>query len=490
MCECSTIRGYSVKYDILNKLREHLYNKQTSKNTADRYYFAVVKLLKDLQFNNVKEIDKEVLNSKIASVSKKNNFSAVKNGLQALQEIEPNLDLPDENFFKSQSARKRNRTKKVKEPLILDSTKRKINSLKDNKYKLPYRIMLKTGLRVSEVSGIKKDDIEINNKKIKINVEKAKGGKQRTITFSDKYLAKKLTEYIGDKKQGNIFPAASTLKNKANELGIQCHDLRRIAAIQHKKQLKANGESEESANKSTKKLLGHEKFETTEIYLKNKKLKDKTEIVNVPMPEVYRPLFFDKPETFAEEQECLNKFSQSELNYFQRLIKAEPQITKDIQSIVEKFNGKMGGLEYRVKTPSSIYEKMHEREEKTKIKRMSDIIRYTGLYDINELAEQTEKTLNEFKNKDYEIKKIKNTWLEKNAMYRGINVQLVSPTGEKLEFQSHYQASFDLKNGELHRLYDKYRKLENDDIEKIMLEKQMIILSNQLPIPKNIERVK
>lgn len=52
------------------------------------------------------------------------------------------------------------------------------------------------------------------------------------------------------------------------------------------------------------------------------------------------------------------------------------------------------------------------------------------------------------------------------------------------------EKSFDLKNGLLHDLYEKYRDTNTSDRERMKLFKEMIDLSNGLEIPKNIERVK
>jgi len=57
--------------------------------------------------------------------------------------------------------------------------------------------------------------------------------------------------------------------------------------------------------------------------------------------------------------------------------------------------------------------------------------------------------------------------------------------------QYHTLESFDLKNGELHKLYEKQRKLLDDESEEYLeIEDKMIELSSRLTFPKNIERVK
>ncbi|VMC42962.1 phage putative head morphogenesis protein, SPP1 gp7 family [Streptococcus pneumoniae] len=67
---------------------------------------------------------------------------------------------------------------------------------------------------------------------------------------------------------------------------------------------------------------------------------------------------------------------------------------------------------------------------------------------------------------------------------------VVEKDGINFEMQYHTQESFDLKNGSLHELYEKYRDTNTSDLERMKLFKEMLDLSNGLEIPKNIERVK
>ncbi|HEU4107892.1 phage putative head morphogenesis protein, SPP1 gp7 family [Streptococcus pneumoniae] len=88
----------------------------------------------------------------------------------------------------------------------------------------------------------------------------------------------------------------------------------------------------------------------------------------------------------------------------------------------------------------------------------------------------------------YKIVKVKNTWLV-DGPYKGVNT-VVEKDGINFEMQYHTQESFDLKNGSLHELYEKYRDTNTSDLERMKLFKEMLDLSNGLEIPKNIERVK
>jgi len=261
-----------MKYDFLKDFKQFL-NLRFNKNTADRYYYAVDKVFKDIQFNSIEEIDVDFVYAELNKTRTKNDFSAVKNGLKQFQKLYPTFGLPPETYFKSESAKRKNHRKKVKSPLFADEINHKINGLHNDKFKLAYRLMLKSGLRVSETAALCKSDIEIDGGEIKINVRHGKGGSNGVVTcMPDKYLAKRLERIKSHKGGGDgLFYSAETMKHKAVEMGIECHDLRRVAAITHRNRniknvgvYKANGE--------VKDFLRHKRFSTTKRYLFNKKL--------------------------------------------------------------------------------------------------------------------------------------------------------------------------------------------------------------------------
>lgn len=204
------------------------------------------------------------------------------------------------------------------------------------------------------------------------------------------------------------------------------------------------------------------------------------------------PACFDglSEESKAKQYEALDKMSDEEKKAYFDIIEKEPAITADVQDVANKNGGELQGLEYRVKTPSSTFEKMHEREEGTDIGEMKDVIRYTEIYSPDKLAEGTNASLRDFESRGYTVDKVKNTWDDENTAYRGINANLTSPDGQKFEVQFHTQESFDLKNGELHSLYEQRRTMADDDPRAADLDDRMSELSSQLERPDNIDEVK
>ena len=159
--------------------------------------------------------------------------------------------------------------------MILDTINRKINAIEDEKLKFAYRLMKVSGLRVSEVAMLERQDLQFKENQLLVHVRHGKGGSNGVVTcLADPYLVSKLKNYVADKSEGErLFYSASVMKKKAWKLEIECHDLRRISAITYHKQLRSEGKSVEEADELTKQFLRHERFSTTKRYLYNRKLK-------------------------------------------------------------------------------------------------------------------------------------------------------------------------------------------------------------------------
>ena len=263
-----------MKYDILEPFKEYLYS-QLPANTARTYYAAINKLFKDIQFNSLEQIDKDWINEKCREQFKtRNEYSAVKNRLKRQKEYDSTLQLPSEDEFHTVSIKKRNRRKKPPKTIYLKPTQRKINQLSDEKLRFAYRLAMVSGLRVSELADLETADIEISDEKIWVTVKHGKGGHGGKIECSpDSYLQKKLPDFLEEHKTDErLFYSEVYLRQKATELGIECHDLRRIFAITTRNALKKEMPVEE-ANAIVQQRMRHARFSTTKRYLFNRKLK-------------------------------------------------------------------------------------------------------------------------------------------------------------------------------------------------------------------------
>lgn len=260
-----------MKYDVLEPLREHLlatYNK----NTARTYYSSVVKLFRGKQFDSPGEITEEFLEQGIKSFKTRNEFSAVKNGLKQMKQIYPELPLPSGETFREISLGKRNYSKKPGKTICLDQVKRKVNQISSRKLKYAYRLAMVSGLRVSELAGLEAGDLTFSEGRISVNVRHGKGGAGGVVEcMGDEYLYQNLPGYLKENGQGPLFYSEAYMRQKADELGLECHDFRRIFAITFRNEAKKEMPIQE-ANALTQAKLRHARFSTTKRYLFNRKL--------------------------------------------------------------------------------------------------------------------------------------------------------------------------------------------------------------------------
>jgi hypothetical protein len=199
---------------------------------------------------------------------------------------------------------------------------------------------------------------------------------------------------------------------------------------------------------------------------------------------------FKEKEIASEVKSCYNK-----------IIEKEPPITKDIQRIIEDSGGKMEGLDFRIKTRESFLRKVDADSQTIKAAgsditlaqiaaAMSDVIRYTGIADADNLYDFYSKAMGQIENTEYKIIKVKNTWGDIANPYRGVNTVIQSPDGQNFELQFHTPESFKLKQNELHELYEEYRLVTTSATRKRELLKKMFALSAALIEPKDIDKIK
>lgn len=177
--------------------------------------------------------------------------------------------------------------------------------------------------------------------------------------------------------------------------------------------------------------------------------------------------------------------------YYDKAVLNEPEITEQVKKVAESVGMDSLGLEYRIKAKDSFLEKIRKNYNPDGNEyEIKDIIRYTLGADVNNLADKTLQAIDKFDQAGYNTIRIKNTWAP-DSSYNGINTFVKVPNGQVFEMQYHTPESFELKNGELHKLYEKQRKIADDESEEYLeLEDKMIELSSKLTFPKNVERVK
>lgn len=207
------------------------------------------------------------------------------------------------------------------------------------------------------------------------------------------------------------------------------------------------------------------------------------------------PYFGDKGKIEEQKEYIEQENAEVSVNEIvQHSQKIEPQITFDLQKITEKIGAKLVGLDFRLKTQSSLKRKIKKEiadgfTKEEAIKKIRDAIRYTTVFSAKDFFVRYKAMQNLLAINGYTTIVVKNTW-QNDSAYKGVNTFIQNRNGDIFEMQYHTQQSFDLKNGELHRLYEKFRDLETSEEEKEKLLLEMRKLSSKIKAPIDIELIK
>lgn len=179
------------------------------------------------------------------------------------------------------------------------------------------------------------------------------------------------------------------------------------------------------------------------------------------------------------------------MGYYNRAVKNEPDITRKIKAVAKMTDMKPVGLSYKIKSQESYLRKVETNYSPDGNEyEIKDIVRYTLTASSKTLADKTLNSIDAFARSGYNTVEVKNTWLNSMNPYKGINTTVTAPNGQKFEMQYHTPESFELKNGEMHKLYEQWRLLSSGDPARKPLETEMQRLSASLKRPDGIERVK
>lgn len=263
-----------MKYDVLYALRDSLKRSCESLETADTYYKAVKRVLKDQSFSTAKDISIEKTMKSLQAIRSASEFSAAKNGLIALQALYPDAEIPDVGWLAEEQGKKSRRRLKRPDPLDLKAVKRKIHSVENDRLRLAYQTALVSGLRISELAAVTKEDLEFlpDGDRIKITVRRGKGKKLREVmTLSNAEVHDGLMRLYESSGDGvPIFYSASHLGNEATKLGFECHDLRRVFSQDYRALKRSEGSSAYEANGATMDAMGHSRYRILARYLRRR----------------------------------------------------------------------------------------------------------------------------------------------------------------------------------------------------------------------------
>lgn len=251
-----------MKYDVISAYRKYL--EKTYRPTTTRTYTNRLELLlKDqsvLNFDELLDIDKMIQH--LSEIKYKNEFSQSKNAFFRFLEFK-RITLNQDQLSKikqlEKSTQKKYRKKKCVNYKKVDKTIKHINN---QKLKLSYQTMLLTGVRVFELSQVRRDDCIITNDFICLSFI-GKGGEQESVVIlkaENELLYENLIELINNTAfSKKVFYSSNYLQKKAKEYNFCCHDLRRIySKLEHKKT---------KSIKEVQEKMRHTNEKTTKIYL-------------------------------------------------------------------------------------------------------------------------------------------------------------------------------------------------------------------------------
>ncbi len=208
----------------------------------------------------------------------------------------------------------------------------------------------------------------------------------------------------------------------------------------------------------------------------------------------------DTPKSRFKQSDFVADAGTSIEKWYNKIVKEEPPITKDIQAAVVNSGGKMEGLEFRIKTKDSYLRKVNTDYEAAVLNdpsitkeyiasKINDAIRYTAVANEDSLYDVYKQVMNRLKEKQYSVVKLKNTWDDTFNPYKGVNIVLQSPKGQNFELQFHTPASFDMKQNQMHRLYEEFRLSTTSDERKEKLRQLMLRMSRKLKKPRDIDKI-
>lgn len=185
-------------------------------------------------------------------------------------------------------------------------------------------------------------------------------------------------------------------------------------------------------------------------------------------------------------QTKINDLAQKQYNFAKSV---EPKVTSDLK-LFEDSTAKLIGLEHKLKTPESLSRKIHSDAIADNISyeaaanKISDGLRYTLEIDKSNYVDKMADTLNGLRKQGYEINKFKNSWGDK--LYQGVNVQLTTPTGAKMELQFHTADSFYTKETLNHKHYELFRSESATEAQKKLARDIMIQNQAKVAVPEGI----
>ena len=163
----------------------------------------------------------------------------------------------------------------------------------------------------------------------------------------------------------------------------------------------------------------------------------------------------DTPLKKFEEYEPRIQYLTTEM--LQKAFQEEPQIKNDIVNLSKYLGGELVGLEHSIKSKESLANKLNENinfwgnSEQKAMEMADDVVRFTILFDRDDLVESFDDMVNYLLDHGYKYKYFQNRYLkgkggEEQIGYKDLNIKLYNPNGHAFEIQVMTPEMYKAKN--------------------------------------------
>jgi integrase/recombinase XerD len=272
--------------EIIEEYKVWLEIQGKSKNTIKTYAGTIKKFLEFLINNGIIITDIKSINSSLdknlvlkflaeLKVKKKLDSNSLRLYVRAISSFLKFLD--NENLAKQIKAPKVD--KRLPKFITYDELNKLLENAENYRDKLIIKFLFYTGVRVSELIKIKKNDIIFEEGFVKVY---GKGGKERIVPVP-KELLNELKDYINKINTENIFPLSSRqveriIKNTAKKAGIS----KKVTPHVLRHSLATTLLSKGVDIRFIQEILGHSSLNITQIY---------THVVPNQLKEIYQRIF-------------------------------------------------------------------------------------------------------------------------------------------------------------------------------------------------------
>lgn len=186
-------------------------------------------------------------------------------------------------------------------------------------------------------------------------------------------------------------------------------------------------------------------------------------------------------------------------NWIDRAEHLEPTVTKLLVDLGEEIGGALYGLDFKMKTKSSLARKVLEKTKgdssqfEKVVGMQNDALRYTMVFSTEDYVAGVKRVAAVFKEKGIKELKMKNFWRKtgEETDYLGINAVYAVPEegggSYPFELQFHTNQSIDTKMQRTHASYEKFR--EEHSMAKAQYWEEMVRMWSLVPIPSGVQRL-